>query len=113
MELIDWIRIALAAIPAFYWIVCLVCNLSIGVIYAAKARSPSSLPIIGSVAGIVSILVQPFPLPDPKVLFCMIAILPDIAWGGLGILGTVLDRTFPSRLSRESPPAPGTDGNHH
>jgi len=94
MEPLEVIRIVLAVIATFYWLVCLVANTVIGGIFLSRDRGPSSLPLVGSIGGVLAILIQPFSIPEPNILYWSMAFLPDLVWLGFGAIGILKDRTL-------------------
>ena len=101
MTALDITRFVVAALPAALWLVCSFANLYIAALAVCNRPSPSPGPVLGSVAGLLAVFIQPVPLGGALPVAFLLAILPDIAWSCGAGFARVLDlfRTPKHRFS--------------
>ena len=92
MSAFDIVRMVLAAVPAALWLVSSFANIYIASLAIFNRQSPSPVPVLGSVAGLLAVVVQPIPLHGIALAIAlMLAMLPDIAWSFGPIVARLLD----------------------
>lgn len=91
MSAFDILRFIVAAIPAAIWAALLACNAYVGAMAVFNQHSCSPVVLAGSVAGILAIVIQPFPLGEAWPAAIGIAMCPDIVWWSGALLARLLD----------------------
>jgi hypothetical protein len=81
MSAIHIVLLVLALAGGYLWIASLACNISSlkRAFFPGRAGS-SPIPVVGSVGGVLALLMQPFQLPVNKVAWWTLALLPDAVW---------------------------------
>jgi hypothetical protein len=90
MTVIFFARLAIAGLPAFVWAASTFANFYIALLAICNRPSPSPGIAIGSVAGLLALTIQPFPITGTVLTTVIVAALPEIAW----ISGAALARTL-------------------
>jgi hypothetical protein len=91
MTALEIARFLVAALPAALWLVCSFANLYIAALAICNRPSPSPGPVLGSVAGLLAIFIQPVVLGGALPVAFVFAILPDIAWSCGAAFARILD----------------------
>ena len=101
MTALDIARLAVAAVPAVYWLGVSLLNLVVAGLAVLNRPSPSPAPVLGSVAGLLAFFIQPFSFGTSLPIALSLALLPDLAWWIGACLARLLDlfRTPRHRLT--------------
>jgi hypothetical protein len=91
MTALDIVRFVVAALSAALWLVFSVGNLYIAALAVINRPSPSAAPVLGSVAGLMAVVIQPVSLGSALPLALLLALLPDIAWSSGAGFARLLD----------------------
>ena len=79
MTALDIARIVVAVLPAVVWLLFSLFNLVIAGLAVLNQPSPSPVYVLGSLAGLLAVFIQPFSFGAVLPVALLGAVLPDIA----------------------------------